>query len=134
MFFKYFLICGVLQQVLSQDLKDNCTFAEDDLERSAVHDLHMAKESCDETFGQCYSEANDDPETGNCNEEHNNCLNMIVDVYRDSIKDSDFSMKLYNEALSDIGDDCNGLCRYELVFMKLVEERVLCGLYRQLEI
>ncbi|XP_023301950.2 uncharacterized protein LOC111684063 [Lucilia cuprina] len=127
---KYIVICCLLQQVLSQELNDNCKFGPDELERSAVHDLHTAKEKCDEEFGQCFSEDNDNAENGKCSEEHNNCIDMILHEYEDSIKDSEYSMKLFSESLSNIDGSCNALCKYDLVFTNLVEEGVLCGLYR----
>ncbi|KAI8120846.1 hypothetical protein FF38_04677 [Lucilia cuprina] len=128
MFLKYLLMCCLLQQVVSQEMKDNCKFAHDILE-SSVKNLQTSKENCDQIFGQCFSEDSDNAQNGKCIEEHNDCITMVLYQYQDSIKESDYAMQLFTESLSNADGTCHAVCKYNLVFMKLVEKSMLCGLY-----
>ncbi|XP_037815006.1 uncharacterized protein LOC119605776 [Lucilia sericata] len=128
MFLKYFVIYCLIQQVLLLEKEDSkeCKFAEDSIERTAANDLHFFKGLCDEAYDQCYNADEDEMKKEACAYPRNNCVNSLIGHYEAIIEDSEYATKLFKEALSGIADDCYGLCKYDLVFKKLVDEHVFC--------
>ncbi|KAI8120845.1 hypothetical protein FF38_13531 [Lucilia cuprina] len=128
MFLQFILFYCLMQHVLPMEVEVNneCKFAEDSLERTSANDLHFFKGLCDEAYEECYNAAEDELKREACSYPRNNCVNGLIGHYETIIEESEYASKLFKDALSGITDDCYGLCKYDLVFKKLVDEHVFC--------
>ncbi|XP_037815011.1 uncharacterized protein LOC119605780 [Lucilia sericata] len=127
MFFKYFLICCLFQQLLADWLSDDCILAESHTELLARNRLYDAKEACDITDnGKCYGATGNDQSESEACVAYNNCLKEVLDVYQFSIKDYEYATNLFTESITEVCNECNGFLKYAKVFHNLFQLHLMC--------
>ncbi|XP_023304337.2 uncharacterized protein LOC111686222 [Lucilia cuprina] len=120
MLLKYILICFLLQQVLSA--VQDCPFPEHHAEHHVANNLINDKAVCSDAYVKCITTSDQ-----TCFEKYNNCLKDAIEDFKDAAIDFDLLIIIVIEAQNEADIDCNSVCFYEIIFRKLLENRVFCG-------